>query len=168
MKRLYILLVVLIFIFCIAFSRGCTNDQERFKVLGTMGPSANSLYYRCLSECEKSDPAKQMSPSKGSMTCLAYCDSVITDLMRRGGPSYPNDLSVAGSIPRVILNIDDAYSRCGDGTHGQRCRSLVTTDYQINDKCRQDCEYSTLSAEQCMNQCSQSRSSAKSSGWSWK
>jgi hypothetical protein len=153
--------IILTFVFfCIWKSK-----KEDFKVLGAMG-NQNELYYKCLYECERSDPGKQMTPTKGSRTCLAYCDSIITDIARRGGPSYPLDLQVVG-IP-VETAIDSTYEKCGDGTHGARCRSLLATASEIDQKCRQDCEYSTLPGKMCMNQCSQSRSSNKSSGWSWK
>lgn len=146
-------------------SKKLSCKQENFKVLGSLG-NMKDLYYRCVDQCEKTDPAKQLSPSKGSMSCLAYCDAIITDLARRGGPSYRDDLP-PGDI-NVVTNIDKSYQRCGDGTHGARCRSLMTTDYQIDDKCRQNCEYSTLPTKRCMEGCSQLRSGAKNIGWSWK
>lgn len=157
---LIVLFLVLVFILC-----SLKKSNENFKVLGSMG-NLKSLYYRCINECEKTDPTKQMTPTKGSMACLAYCDSIITDLARRGGASYTDDLKI-GNV-NVNTNIDDAYNMCGPGTRGSKCRSVLTTNYQIDDKCRQDCEYSTLPQEICMDNCSQSRSSANSIGWSWK
>jgi hypothetical protein len=159
------IIVILIILAIIASCLFIKREKEKFKVLGSMG-NLKSLYYRCLNQCEKSDPAKHMSPTKGSMTCQAYCDSIITDLARRGGPSYRDDLPI-GRV-NVITDIDDAYARCGDGTHGARCRSLMATDYQIDEKCRQDCEYSTMPVERCMEGCSQAKASSKTTGWSWK
>ncbi|HMP29091.1 MAG TPA: hypothetical protein PKD85_05805 [Saprospiraceae bacterium] len=157
-----ILILVAIVALCLFLKE---RQKEDFKVLGSMG-NLKGLYYQCLNQCEKSDPAKNMSPTKGSMACQAYCDSIITDLARRGGPSYRDDLPI-GNV-NVITNIDKTYASCGDGTHGARCRSLKATDYQIDDKCRQDCEYSTLPKRQCMERCSQTKASSKSTGWSWK
>lgn len=162
--RLVILLIVIgivLAIFCV----WKVKEREQFKVLGAMG-NLKGLYYKCLHECEKSDPTKHMTPSKGSMTCLAYCDSIITDLSRRGGPSYPLDLPI-DKIP-VTTGVDLTYQKCGDGTHGNRCRSLLGTSLEIDDKCRQDCQYSTMSDKDCMVSCSKIRSPSKSSGWSWK
>lgn len=141
------------------------KSRETFKVLGALG-NQKQVYYRCLSECEKSDPAKQMSPSKGSKMCQVYCDSVLTDVTRRGGPSYLRDFPVAEASATSIP--DTSFTKCGDGTHGEWCRSQVSTAGEIDEKCRQDCAYSTLPEERCMRDCTNILVGNKSSGWSWK
>jgi hypothetical protein len=143
---------------------GCSN-QEDFKVLGNLASQRN-MYYQCLSECERSDPALRLSPTKGSMMCQAYCDSTITDLARRGGPSYPQDIPVAPV--EVTTRIDKAYATCGDGTKGNQCRKNFATDGEIDEKCRQDCAYSSAPTEECMKTCSNVLAVNKSTGWSWK
>lgn len=138
-----------------------------FKVLGTMGPYSD-LYYRCYAQCERSDPAKQLYPTKGNFMCGEYCDSVITKMARVGGPSDPQSKKIPPPIVRTPM--DDAYQICGDGSRGDWCRSLYHSSSEIHEKCMQDCEYSTLQRGQCMNLCSRTLSANKSiaGGWSWK
>ena len=138
---------------------------ESFKVLGALAPYG-PVYYQCLSGCERSDAGKRLTPTKGSMACQEYCDSVLTDISRRGGPSYPDEYPIA-PIP-VSTAADDAYSVCGDGTKGNWCRQIYFTDREIDEKCRQDCKYSTNPPQTCMDLCAKSRSANKSLGWSWK
>lgn len=156
---------IVIALFVLLFVAYLYKRREKFKVLGALG-NQKDLYYRCLSECEKSDPAKQMSPSKGSQMCQAYCDSVLTDMTRRGGPSYPHDLPISEASVTTIP--DSSFEKCGDGTHGEWCRSQISTAGEIDEKCRQDCAYSTLPVEICMRDCSRNKVGNKSSGWSWK
>jgi hypothetical protein len=141
------------------------SSKEDFKVLGNLATQRN-MYYQCLSECERSDPALRLTPTKGSMMCQAYCDSTITDLARRGGPSYPQDIPVAPT--QVITRIDKAYKACGDGTKGEVCRKHFATNGEIDEKCRQDCAYSSLDAKDCMEKCSNVLAVNRTSGWSWK
>jgi len=139
--------------------------RESFKVLGNMGPQ-RELYYKCTSDCERSDPGKQLSPTHGNMMCLEYCDSVITDIARRGGPSDPDELPVAPT--KIVTSIDDAYHVCGDGDANAWCREKYFTATEIDAKCRQDCEYSTYPSGQCMRLCAASKAGNYSLGWSWK
>jgi len=139
------------------------SSREKFKVLGTLAPYG-SVYYKCLSDCERSDPGNRLTPTHGSMACQEYCDSTITDISRRGGPSYPDEYPVAAPI--IETAADDAYALCGEGTKGNWCRQIYFTDRQIDDKCRQDCAYSTNL--QCMELCANARSANKSIGWQWK
>lgn len=153
-----LLIVLLLFVFM-------RRKNEDFKILGALG-NQKDLYYRCMSECEKSDPAKQLTPTKGSWMCKQYCDSVITDITRRGGPSYPRDLPVASaSAPD---SSDLSYSKCGDGTKGAWCRRNVYTAEEIKGRCGQDCQYSSLPTDMCMKQCFDSLKSRRSLGsWKW-
>ena len=148
-----------------------SKKRENFKVLGALAPYRD-LYYRCTSECEKSDPGKQLYPTKGSMMCQEYCDSSITELSRKGGPSYPVDSPVDSteSIPTTSTGsgVDDAYKVCGDGSKNEWCRNLYTTYHEIDSKCRMDCEYSTLPTKVCMERCTKANSGNASLGWSWK
>ena len=139
--------------------------REGFKVLGTLA-NQKDVYYQCLSECEKTDPQKQLGRTHGSRSCTDYCDSTITDMVRRGGPSYPNDFRLPPTP--VVTRIDESYRRCGDGTKGEWCRSLFSTDGEIDSRCRQECEYSTMSPMQCMKQCTASRVGNRYIGWNWK
>lgn len=42
----------------LAIAIACTTRyREKFKVLGTLAPH-RQVYYRCLSECERSDPGR--------------------------------------------------------------------------------------------------------------
>jgi len=158
--RLILFIIVIGFILFVSIT-----PQERFKVLGnlaTQGP----MYYRCLSECERSDPALRMTPTKGSMMCQAFCDSTITDIARRGGPSYPNDYPVEEIVP--VTRIDKAYDVCGDGTKGEQCRKNFATNGEIDEKCRQNCAYSSLEVKDCMKTCADVHAVNKTTGWSWK
>ena len=163
MSGVVILILVLVFVFCYVMHK--KGNSENFKVLGELA-NQKALYYRCLYECERGDPDKYLTKTKGSMACQEYCDSVITDIVRRGGPSYPFD--VPSEPVAVFTPIDKSYEKCGSGTHGNRCRELESTNSEIKEKCRQECEYSTLSNDQCMSDCFRARSSSKSRGWSWK
>jgi hypothetical protein len=154
---------VLVALFFVLYQGG--KEKEDFKVLGALAPQKD-MYWQCLSDCERGDPAMQLTKTKGSMSCLAYCDSTITDIVRRGGPSYPKDEPVA-TVP-IKTRINQSYAACGDGTKGAYCRKNFATDGQIDQKCRQDCAYSTLPADLCMRQCSDVLAVNKSSGWSWK
>lgn len=160
-----LILVALVVVYIVWSSKRKENFIEGFKVLGTLGKQ-NQLYYRCLSECERSDPGKRMTPTHGSSSCLSYCDSVITDLTRRGGSTYVEDHPVAAAT--IIDRVDESYLRCGDGTHGAYCRQLYATDGEIDEKCRQKCEYSTSSTGECMELCTLAHSANHSRGWSWK
>ena len=157
--KIYLILLFLLLIFF--FWPRTTKDG--FKVLGSLAPQ-KQMYWKCLSDCERGDPNFQMTKTKGSMSCLEYCDSTITDLVRRGGPSYPLDINAA-TVP-IVTHIDQAYSRCGDGTKGAFCRKNFTSDVQIDEKCRQNCAYSPSST--CMEDCTKSLGPNKSTGWSWK
>ena len=150
---LVLLAVVFFKLYC-----GGKKHKESFKVLGALAQQ-RSLYYQCLSECERSDPAKQLSPTKGNMMCLAYCDSVITDMTRRFDPKVP------------VTTIDDkSYKQCGEGTWGNFCRAQASTDREIFAKCSQECEYDTSPREVCLNSCAGMYSGNKSmaGGWTWK
>ena len=142
-----------------------SNRNEDFKVLGSLAPQKR-MYWQCLSDCERGDPSLQLTKTKGSMSCQEYCDSTITDIVRRGGPSYPKDEPVA-TVP-IVTKIDQAYALCGEGTKGAYCRKNFSSDREIDQKCRQNCAYSTLPADMCMKQCSDVLAVNKSSGWSWK
>jgi len=157
-----------------------SRSREAFKVIGTMGPYS-ALYYKCSSDCERSDPGKQLSPTHGNMMCQRYCDSVITDIARRGGPSYPSDDHIASTsnigepyeistlgTGGVITSIDQAYKVCGDGEANEWCRQNFFTASEIDSKCRQDCEYSTYPTKDCMKLCTASKVGNFSLGWSWK
>lgn len=144
-----------------------TRSTEGFKVLGTLSPYSD-LYYRCYSECERGDPAKQLYPTKGSFMCGEYCESSITRMARAGGPSDPKGDKIPS--PQVPSAINDSYRICGDGVKGDWCRALYHSDYEIYEKCKQDCQYSTQTGEKCMDLCSKVLSANKSisGGWSWK
>jgi hypothetical protein len=157
------LVVALLVVLIIRSERA--KKKESFKLLGTLAPYADT-YYHCLSECERADPAKQMTPGKGSLACAEYCDSTITDWSRRGGPSYPSDSKVA--IPVFDTPIDLSYKICGDGSHAAWCRDLYTTSYEIDEKCRQNCAYSPLPEGECVSLCAKSLVANKSRGWTWK
>ena len=144
---------------------GSSKTSEKFKVLGTLSPF-NEVYYHCLSECERGDPADHLLPTHGSMACQEYCDSVITDLTRRGGPSYPDEYPVAP--PQIITTNDEAYMVCGEGTKGDWCRQIYATDKEIDSKCRQDCKYSTEPVAECMALCTKAKSANKLRGWTYK
>lgn len=158
-------MIALCFILPTMWSPFDAKDNENFKVLGALARQKD-MYYQCLSKCEKSDPALRLTPTKGSMMCQAYCDSTITDIVRRGGPFYPRDEPVA-TVP-VVTRIDQAYSLCGDGTKSNSCRQNLATAGEIEEKCRQNCAYSTLPQELCMKDCSNVLAVNKTSGWSWK
>lgn len=145
------------------FSRGKTT--ENFKILGSLAPQ-KQMYWQCLSECERGDPSLQLTKTKGSMSCQAYCDSTITDIVRRGGPSYPRDEPVA-TVP-ITTAIDQSYALCGDGTKGAWCRKNFTTHSEIDQKCRQNCAYSTLPSDICMKNCADVLKVNATTGWSWK
>ena len=140
-----------------AFLNLC-KKRESFKVLGALAQQKD-LYYNCLSKCERSDPAKQLGPQKGNMMCLAYCDSVITDMTRRFDPPVP------------VTTIDDkAYKQCGEGTYGNFCRAQAASDMEIYEKCAQECEYDTSPREVCLDSCAGAYSGNKYNhgGWTWK
>jgi hypothetical protein len=168
--RLVIIVILLLFIVIAAtggwvFYKRSQNSNEKFKVLGTLAPYA-PVYYKCVSECERSDFGKRLMPTKGSMACQEYCDSAITDISRRGGPSYPNEYPIAPI--EVNTAASDAYKICGEGTKGTWCRQIYFSDREIDEKCRQDCKYSTDPAFTCMSLCKKSRSADKSLGWQFK
>lgn len=144
---------------------GWKRNRENFKVVGNMGPFKN-IYYKCSSACERSDPGKQLSPTHGNMMCQEYCDSVITDIARRGGPSYPSDYYSKDDT--IKTPIDISYEICGDGEQNKWCRDKFVTASEIDSKCRQNCEYSTYPVEQCMDLCTKSNKGNYSRGWTWK
>lgn len=152
-------------IFAVVIILYLCSTKENFKVLGNLS-SQRQMYYQCLSECERSDPALRLTPTKGSMMCQAYCDSAITDIARRGGPSYPQDIPVAPV--GISTRIDKAYAKCGDGTKGNQCRKNFATNGEIDEKCRQNCAYSPLETGDCMKTCSDVLAVNKTTGWSWK
>jgi hypothetical protein len=156
-----IAIIVVAFLWWLVSKKG----KESFKVLGTLAPY-NQVYYKCLSDCERSDPGKRLTPTKGSMACQEYCDSTLTDISRRDGPSYPEEYPIAPLT--ISTEADDAYKICGEGTKGNWCRQIYFTDREIDEKCRQDCKYSTQTTEECMDLCAKARSANKSTGWSWK
>src|SRR5689334_3947418 len=135
-----LLLIVAAGVFCGGLLYYYSRKKEGFKVLGSIGATQRNLYYKCTSDCERSDPGKQLSPFKGNLMCQEYCDSAITDMVRRGGPSYPYR-PMAKTVP-ITTTIDEAYDVCGDGESGRWCRTLYHTGKEIDQKCRQDCEYS--------------------------
>jgi hypothetical protein len=142
------------------------SKRESFKVLGSMGAHQRELYYKCTSACERSDPGKQLSPTHGNMMCQAYCDSVISDIARRGGPSYPMDY--LAKDPELKSINDIAFHVCGDGVENRWCRDKLATGMEIDAKCRQDCEYSQYTIDECMNLCAKSKKGNYSRGWTWK
>ncbi len=146
-----------------------SRRREPFKVVGGMGPYKD-LYYKCSSDCERSDPGKQLSPTHGNMMCQEYCDSVITDIARRGGPSYPLDARVATPplSGGISTSVDDAFAVCGDGGENAWCRDKYFTATEIDSKCQQDCEYSTYPTKTCMDLCAKSKKGNFSRGWTWK
>ena len=118
MKNKLLLLGILLSAVLLFFS--CkTSNKENFKVLGALAPQKD-MYYHCLSECERSDPAKQMTPTKGSWMCKQYCDSSMTDMTRRSGPSYVKDALV--NTVDIVTNMDKTFNKCGQGTKGDWCR----------------------------------------------
>jgi hypothetical protein len=156
--------IILVGIIILLISR---PSKEGFKVLGTLAPYSD-LYYRCYSECERSDPAKRLYPTKGSFMCGEYCDSTITRMARIGGPSDPKEPKLPSPPVKSVIN--DSYKICGDGVKGDWCRALYHSASEIYEKCRQDCQYSTQTGTQCMDLCSRSLDANKSisGGWSWK
>lgn len=198
MQRKYFFLIgalVFLFVWCYVSKNGCVpkGSRENFKVLGALG-NQKETYYQCLSECERSDPGKRLTPSDGSQSCMSYCDSIITDLTRRGGPSYPDELPVAEAVGKIVANDnasrsqsasiydpnikmvnsklfnrrDQSFAVCGDGTKGAKCRKLYASDGEIDEKCRQDCQYNDEDTKECMDLCARSLSTNKYFGWSWK
>jgi hypothetical protein len=145
------------------------SRREGFKVLGALAPYSD-LYYRCTSECEKTDPGKQLGRNRGNMMCQEYCDASITDISRRGGPSYYKDAPISKDSPNLKWrdSIAESYEVCGDGTQNEECRTRYTTAYEIETKCQQDCQYSTYPTGKCMDLCAKSMLGNYSLGWSWK
>ena len=137
--------------------------KENFKIMGSLGPYTN-LYRECMSACEKSDPNKQLGQTHGSMMCAQYCDSVLTDVARRGGRTDPNECHVGGVNPVTVS--DRAYSACGDGSWGEACRREFMTSEETLTKCAQDCQYSPEPG--CIDECRKVRYASSSTGWSWK
>ncbi len=162
--RLCILIIIVVILAIFMYCHG-SRRKESFKILGSLAPQKD-MYWQCLSDCERADPSLQLGKTKGSMSCLEFCDSTITDITRRGGPSYPVDLEAA-SVP-IKTRIDHSYNKCGDGTKGNWCRKNFTTDGQIDEKCRQDCAYSSMPEKQCMEVCSNVHDVNKTLGWSFK
>jgi hypothetical protein len=146
-----------------------TTKSEKFKVLGALGPYKD-LYYHCMASCEKTDPRKQLLKTHGNYNCANYCDSVITDLSRRGDATFPRDFKVAP--PEIATEPDRSYNMCGDGTKAEVCRAAYSTDNEINQRCTQDCQYSTQTNEECMRLCKDSYNpnfeGSPKFGWGWK
>lgn len=164
MKKSFKILLGVALVILVAYAYMKNKEVEKFKVLGSLA-NQRELYYKCLSDCERSDPGKTLLPTKGNFSCMKYCESTISDLVRRGGPSYPVDIPVE-TVP-VFTRIDSSYSKCGDGTQGDWCRGQYASTGQIDELCRQNCEYSTSNT--CMTDCSNVLRVNKSSGsWSWK
>lgn len=161
-----VIVVVIALVAMVIIKRGKTT--ENFKILGSLAPQ-KQMYWQCLSDCERGDPSLQLTKTKGSMSCQEYCDSTITDIVRRGGPSYPKDEPVA-KVP-INTRIDQAYALCGDGTKGAWCRKNFTTQGEIDQKCRQNCAYSTLPSDLCMTDCARTlevNAVGSAGGWTWK
>lgn len=165
MLVVWIVVVIILAVLVWCISRPDRSSEGFTKVLGTLGKQ-KQLYYRCLGQCERSDPNKHMAPTHGSMACLEYCDSMITDIARRGGSTYYEDLPVASAV--VIDRADESYLKCGDGSHGARCREMYATDGEIDEKCRQECQYTSMPVKECMWLCAGRYEGNKSLGWSWK
>lgn len=133
-------------------------------LLGALGPY-KSLYYRCLSECEKEDPSNYMGHA--NLMCSEYCDSMATEMQRKGGPSDEEGQHVAP--PQVIETVDDCYARCGEGKIARKCRSNCACEKEVDERCRLECMHSNIPGKQCMELCSgPMRANCSSLSWTWK
>jgi len=135
-------------------------------VMGALGEYQEE-YYKCISDCEREDPSKFLGQTHGSLFCDEFCNSRVTELARQGGPS---DVRADPAPPeKVVSRIDQCNEKCGTGPEGKFCRQHCFCDKEVDEKCRIDCQYSTLLQEECMSRCtSVTRPNCHSTSWNWK
>lgn len=171
--------ILLLIILCAVYKKSPPLRENYGFSIGALG-EYQALYYKCISDCEREDPSKYLGKTKGSLMCDAYCNSTITDMARRGGASYIGDSITPKSYtsypgvgefppPTVKTRIDECYEQCGEGRPGYECRSNCACQGEVSAKCTQECAYSYLPKDACMDQCSKFYSvNCTSTSWTWK
>lgn len=137
-------------------------------VLGALG-EYHQVYYKCLSDCERGDRAKQLGITHGNLMCDQYCESMVTEMTRQGGPSRPNQENYPP--PKIETINDSAFKHCGseNDKETQECRKLYACQQEITEKCKQDCDYSKQPRDFCMTECQKFYTpNCTTLGWTWK
>jgi hypothetical protein len=142
------------------------NKREGYGfVMGALG-QYKQLYYRCISECEREDKSNILG-NGANINCDTYCNSKVTEMARRGGPSDPYHPHT--EPPKVKLTVDECYEQCGEGKIARGCRSKCACEKEVDEKCRQECMHSIMPEGMCMDICSKTlKANCSSLSWTWK
>jgi hypothetical protein len=150
--------IIVIGLLCIALKKPVREGL----VLGALGPYRKS-YFNCINEAERAD--ESIRGEHANLSASAYCESVHTDMARRGGPS---DVKNGHFPPLQFENrIDYCYRPdvCGEDAV---CLARCSCDYQVDRWCRKECAYSKEPTDICMKACTDVyRTNCQNGSWFW-
>jgi hypothetical protein len=149
------IIILVIVIVILAYILHKRNQRENF-MLGSIKDN-QAPYYQCLSDCENEDPSKRLS-GYANLSCASFCDTKYSDAKKLDvnmnnvkGESY--DINYMKETNKNQDLFDD----------DQECY------HQVNNSCRQDCTYSHLSIQECMDQCFDvNRTNCQNGSWVFK
>jgi len=158
--------------------------RETFKVMGSLGPYKQD-YATCLRNCQADDPTHYMSNDK--LQCGQYCDWLFSELDRSQvdriphklcngdtvtNMSYKRDLStdklISTHAPQRLYNDQVACQElCGSDLN---CSRACVCHNEVAKFCAENCKYSSLPHDQCMEYCAKSKSinCVTSGGWQFR
>jgi hypothetical protein len=166
MNGIYIFIIILIIVLILLYSKK-NGFGENFKVLGALGPYKKD-YAQCLRNCETDDPTLYLSNDK--LTCGEFCDSLFTQLSREnaqdiqekghefmksnklcGKPYYNQHDTCNQSKPAMLFNDKDyCKDKCGEDLD---CNRRCVCKFEVMKSCAENCKYSSLPTDQCMEYC---------------
>lgn len=139
------LIILLSYVYTEKANIEVSSNVETFNILGALAPYRKKLA-TCLKECNRQNPDARLLQS-GNFNCSLYCESVLTDMARRGVP--PEHVKIDTSS-KVCQNQCSSPHKIEE----DKCISTCECHHNVLKWCDNQCLYSTLNKEDCMKQCS--------------
>jgi len=162
MKGIWVLIILLIIGYLIC---NCKNkNRQNFQILAAAGPY-QAQYVQCLNECQKEDPGDRLGVN--NLTCGAYCDSVITELIENGIP--PEDVPIKNNLTECEQECNEKAFPDSTKEDIRKCISSCHGAKEVSQYCAELwCPYSRFPHDLCMNMCTSSNGANNNqNAWNW-
>jgi len=161
MKEKEFVIVIVLFLTLIVVSTYMYYKTEKFNILGALAPYKKQLV-QCIRECNREDPDTRLLQS-GNFNCSVYCESVLTDMARRGVP--PENV-------KILTTSDKCEKQCSGkypNVEKNKCIGVCKCHNNVYKWCNNQCRYSTSPKHECMKDCGDVYlTNCNQTSWDWR